>query len=291
MDGHGDDHLGGRGLDNVILNTGARYNPADDTWTTTDDAGGNVAEARRFHTAVWTGTEMIIWGGNDTDGNRLNTGARYDPDTNSWATMNAGTNLPEARSNHTAVWTGTEMVVWGGSNGTIRVNTGARYNPTTDSWATIKDTGTGVPSARIAHTSHWTGTEMIIWGGFEITGLALSTGGRYDPATDSWTATDISGVDVPEERGRHSAVWTGTEMIIWGGFDINGFPVNTGATYNPIDDFWTEVDDDLDERGRHAAVWTGTQMIIWGGQNSGAGLLHTGAHYTPSEKLFFYQKQ
>ena len=30
---------------------------------------------------------------------------------------------------------------------------------------------------------------MIIWGGFNGTLPDLNTGGRYDPATDSWTAT------------------------------------------------------------------------------------------------------
>jgi hypothetical protein len=28
-------------------------------------------------TAVWTGSEMIVWGGQDDSGNNLNTGGRY----------------------------------------------------------------------------------------------------------------------------------------------------------------------------------------------------------------------
>src|SRR5882724_7178294 len=62
------------------------------------------------------------------------------------------------------------------------------------------------PSARVYHTAVWTGTEMIVWGGFDSAGNALDTGGRYDPITDSWTATTMAGV--PTGREMHTAIWT-----------------------------------------------------------------------------------
>ena len=37
------------------------------------------------------------------------------------------TNAPTGRSNHTIVWTGSEMIVWGGFGGTFQANTGGRY--------------------------------------------------------------------------------------------------------------------------------------------------------------------
>jgi len=58
---------------------------------------------------------------------------------------------------------------------------------------------------------------MIVWGG--ATGLRPdpfhADGGRYDPGTDTWTPT--SGIDAPSARREHTAVWTGDEMIVWGG--------------------------------------------------------------------------
>ena len=69
--------------------------------------------ADNVHTAVWTGSEMIVWGGYD-GGNVLNTGGRYNPSTDSW-TATSTTNAPAARTDHTAVWTGSEMIVWGGA--------------------------------------------------------------------------------------------------------------------------------------------------------------------------------
>lgn len=86
--------------------------------------GRDPAERNR-HTAVWTGTEMIVWGGEGSGYVYLNTGGRYDPTTDSW-TPTSTTNAPAGRYRHTAVWTGTEMIVWGGYNGSY-LNTGGRY--------------------------------------------------------------------------------------------------------------------------------------------------------------------
>src|SRR5437868_2623567 len=144
----------------------------EDTWTATSLT--NAPTGRYFHKAVWTGSEMIVWGGN-----LLNTGGRYDPATNSWIPTST-TNAPTGRDNHTAVWTGSEMIVWAGgdSNGGSNVNTGGRYNPLTDSW-----TATSVanaPSSRQLHAAVWTGSEMIVWGGDN-----LNAGGRYKVSRDS----------------------------------------------------------------------------------------------------------
>src|SRR5256885_3207979 len=95
----------------------------DDSWTATSTL--NAPDGREFHTAVWTGTEMIVWGG--YNGSALNTGGTYAPSTDSW-TGTTTTNAPSARSNHTAVWTGTQMIIWGGADGMTYFNTGGRYN-------------------------------------------------------------------------------------------------------------------------------------------------------------------
>ena len=84
----------------------------DETWT--DTSTTNAPAARASHTAVWTGSEMIVWGG--YGGSYLNTGGRYDPSTDSWAAISTG-NAPFPRGGNTAVWTGSEMIVWGGDDG------------------------------------------------------------------------------------------------------------------------------------------------------------------------------
>ncbi len=75
---------------------------------------------------------------------------------------------------------------------------------------------------------------MIIWGGWEG-GPIFNTGGRYNPITNSWTATSTA--NAPAPRTNHTAVWTGSEMIVWGGNDVGAF--NTGGRYNPVTNSWT----------------------------------------------------
>ena len=58
--------------------------------------------------------------------------------------------------------------------------------------------------------------EMIVWGGVQSTPQTVFlTGGRYNPATDSWTATTT--VNAPHEVESPTAMWTGSQMIVWGG--------------------------------------------------------------------------
>jgi hypothetical protein len=47
------------------LSTGARYDPVADGWLPTS-TGVNVLSGRRGHTGSWSGTQMIVWGGNVT---------------------------------------------------------------------------------------------------------------------------------------------------------------------------------------------------------------------------------
>jgi hypothetical protein len=99
-----------------------------------------------------------------------------------------------------------------------------------DAWTSTVLTGT--PDPRESHSAVWTGTEMIVWGGDDIpSGNFFNTGARYNLVTDTWTAT--STINAPSPRYSHTAVWTGSEMIVWGGNDENSQPLNTGGRYNP----------------------------------------------------------
>src|SRR5207248_1224526 len=195
--------------DNLLSSGGC----IDDTWTPTSTT--NAPAGRVNHTAVWTGSEMIVWGGcTDNDCNSsFNIGGRYNPSTDSW-TATSTSNAPAGRWAHTAVWTGSEMIVWGGAGSSGELNTSGRYNHSTDRWtATNTD---NAPAARDCHTAVWTdsGHEMIVWALDDALPI-LNTGGRYNPSTDSWTATSTG--NAPDARSSHTAVWASTEMIVWGG--------------------------------------------------------------------------
>ena len=240
----------------------------DDTWTTSNISG------RYYHTAVWTGSEMIVWGGYDGL-HYLNAGGRYNPSTDSW-TGTSATNAPAGRYLHTAVWTGSEMIAWGGTNFISYFNTGGKYNPSTDSW--VATSTTNASSSRAYHTAVWTGSEMIVWGGFAGGQNSLNSGGRYNPGTDGWTATSTT--DAPTGRDNHTAVWTGSEMIVWGGTDVSGRS-NTGGRYNADTDSWVATSTTNAPTGRtyHTAIWTGIEMIVWGGYNGSDS--NSGGRYNP----------
>ena len=247
-------------------NTGGRYNPGTDSWVATSTT--NAPVGRELHTAVWTGSAMIVWGGLDVLPNGLpqdlNTGGIYNPGTDSW-TATSTAHAPGARDSHVAVWTGSEMIIWGGGNDT----SGGRFNPNTNSW--IATSTTNAPVSRSGAKAVWTGSEMIVWGGSAFVGpgfIYFDTGGRYNPNTNSWTTTSTT--NAPTARSGHTAVWTGSEMIVWGGhgdFDLLGYYFNTGGRYDPGTDSWTPTStvDAPDGRYRHTAVWTGNEMIVWGG--------------------------
>ena len=216
----------------VYLDSGGRYNPGTDSWTSTSTT--NAPSARSFQAAVWSGNEMVVWGGLGNAG-ISNTGGRYNPVTDSWVATST-TNAPDGREAHTAVWTGTEMVIWGGVGSILNFfDTGGKYNPATNSG--IGTSISNAPEAREAHTAVWTGNEMIVWGGEThdqfLNYTNFDTGGRYNPSTDSWTATSTT--NAPDARADHTAVWTGTEMIVWGGafFSEQGLlhSNNTGGRY------------------------------------------------------------
>jgi N-acetylneuraminic acid mutarotase len=228
-----------------------------------------ATRALRGHSAIWTGSEMIVWGGAYSTISNTNAGQRYNPLTDAWGPVTSLTSAPTARHSHSAIWTGTHMIIWGGFSSSAYVNTGGLYNPVTNSWQSTSVTS--APTSRADHSAIWTGTEMIIWGG--TNGSVMDTGARYNPSNDSWDgSTSLSGA--PSARASHSAVWTGTEMIIWGS-------TGSGARYNPQNDSWTGISSTATNRSNHSAIWNGTDMIIWGGVQSGTNL-NTGLRYNLS---------
>lgn len=213
----------------TMNNTGYRYNPnvgVGGTWGAFATTTG-APSARQGASAVWTGTEMLVWGGENGAGTSYADGARYNPITGTWTAM-AASGLA-ARSRHSAVWTGTRMLIWGGNAGTTLMNSGGSYDPVTNTWTTLNAGDAPIP--RSNHSTIWTGTEMVVWGG-HITAvdplIYANTGGRYNPATDTWLATELTGA--PSTRTYNKAVWTGTEMIIWGGTSGSA-RLNTGGRY------------------------------------------------------------
>ncbi len=123
----------------ALVNTGARYSPADDRWTPT--AVNPALIKRESHTAIWTGSEMVVWGG--AAGNPtgccspIQQGARYNPASDSWTGFTTTGNAPLASYGHSATWTGTEMIIIGGTKDRPGLPNGKSYDPVADRWREI----------------------------------------------------------------------------------------------------------------------------------------------------------
>jgi hypothetical protein len=228
-------------------------------------ATSGAPTARTGHSATWTGTDLIVWGGAPT----TMAGGRYAPSTDTWRpTAVAG--APAGRTGHTAVWTGNEMIAWGGTVGLTAVATGGRYDPATDSWRATSTTG--APSARAGHVAVWTGAVMVVWGG-----VGDLSGGRYDPATDAWLPVSAAGAPVIEFGW--SAAWTGTRMVVLGSvYDYSGgagIPQPTkavGALYDPLADAWTPLATAFGAGS--VMLWSGAELFVLAGA--------TGSRYDPA---------
>lgn len=200
-----------------------------------------------------------------------------------WTAMST-TGAPSPRQHASAVWTGTHLIVWGGGSledGEWRSD-GARYDPATDTWTPMSTTN--APPPRLGHCAAWTGTEMLVWGGHFAEGGAAAypvEGGRYDPATDAWTAMPTAGA--PTGRFQPVCAWTGTELFVWSGEDESFANPDTGALFDPATSTWSPVNTLGAPDGRSAAVVhvVAGKVVVFGGQTFTA-IRQDGAVYDPA---------
>jgi len=240
---------------------------------------------RQEHTAIWTGSSMIVWGGKTAASAYANDGASYDPVTNVWTKLSPAP--LSGRIGHAAVWTGKVMIIWGGYGATSAVDDGAIYDPVTKVW-TLMATG---PTARSHFASAWSTKtdELLVWGGLGPTG-AVATGSRFSMTSKTWGSMAAPTGGFPA-RSYPGTVWTGSTMVIFGGRGCSsGYCFETIA-YNPVSDGWTILappKSDLDARTDLVAIATGgasADATLWGGfgvLNGGSEYRNNGATYVAS---------
>ncbi|MBT8214784.1 MAG: hypothetical protein KJP12_06125 [Acidimicrobiia bacterium] len=199
---------------------GAALDWATDTWR---PLAPSPLAPRAGASVVWTGSELIVWGGNGgRDVGPHTDGAAYDPVADTWRPL-AETPQGAHWTDATAVWTGSEMILWGGLEDPVRV--GVAYDPAADTWRPISDP----PGPfRRGHAAVWTGTAMLVYGGTDGQDDVFSVAPTwsYDPVADSWTVIDGP---VLEERFGPEHAWNGIELLIWGGFVWEGISGEYGG--------------------------------------------------------------
>ena len=248
---------------------GGVYDPKKNSWRAM--RSGDAPTARDWTAGVWTAKHFVTWGGLSAFPHHMTAadqvGGMYDLAQDTWQGVSTS-GQPAWRWQHILEWSGREVLVWGGTTpDTIPLCDGGRFDPAKNTWSAMSLHG--APTGCLEPASVWTGHELLVWGGGTIDSSpdgVTNTGAAYNPETDTWRP--ISNQGAPSARHKPATVWTGEEMIVYGG--------NAGVdarAYNPATDRWRS----LSLRGapgvhtRGDAVWTGSEVIVWGNSNCGVG--------------------
>src|SRR5262249_37186490 len=108
--------------------------------------------------------------------------------------------------------------------------------------------------------------------------------------TDSWIPTSM-GTGLPAARLTHTGIWTGRELLVWGGFNYNYFQwLSSGGRYDPSVDEWQPTSTapaTLKSRFGNSTSWTGSEMLLWGGSYSDSSMYRYCAAACASPSLFY----
>jgi hypothetical protein len=118
-----------------------------------------------------------------------------------WSVVPAARISP--RGGASVVWTGKELLVWGGQIGERSKRDGAAYDPGTRAWRLLPDSPI-LPTG--SQTAVWTGSEMVV-----VRGVAAAA---YRPASNSWRS--LPELPIPA-TGTLLGVWTGGRVIVLAG--------------------------------------------------------------------------
>ncbi|MBA2719838.1 MAG: hypothetical protein H0U52_11455 [Chloroflexi bacterium] len=183
-------------------------------------------DGRTGHRMVWTGTEAVIWGGSSSsrdqsvfDGILPAGGAAYDPVTDRWRLV------PDApipgRFEPAVVWTGSEVVVFGGWVGDQTRLDGAAWDPTTNRWRTIA-------------SSPLTGKEAAgAWLAGRLYVVTSDSTAAYDPASDQWTTLPALPI-----RAGWRTVTVAADRLFVVAFGDGATPPVDWAVFNPTTLTW-----------------------------------------------------
>jgi len=224
--------------------------------------------ARFGHSVVWTGSEVIVWGGHTTDlSHPIDDGAAFNPATDQWRPI-APPPL-DGMTWHFAAWSGSEMLVVGPSGA-------GAYDPTNDSWRVLPPPPPHIPrpNERFASRTEyaWSGSHIYVWN--PISDELV----RLDPLGDEWEVIEGPGLDVFPAK----IVAEGDRLLAFG-TRWPGGPAGPstyellGAEY--VGDEWRDlqpIDFVTDQYANVAdpgtATFVGDSVLVWGDPSPNPGL-------------------
>ncbi|MDQ3964709.1 MAG: hypothetical protein M3277_12495 [Actinomycetota bacterium] len=121
------------------------------------------------------------------------------------------------------------------------------------------------PEVRTGPAAAWTGTQLLVWGGYVYTGYSdeapAANGFFWDATTEAWASLPESPL---HPRSFPAAAWTGRELIVWGGWDgVEAF-FDDGAAFDPETGEWRSLPESPLTPRAPLSVWTGSELLVWG---------------------------
>ncbi|MEM1024110.1 MAG: hypothetical protein AAGD10_05885 [Myxococcota bacterium] len=252
---------GGTAATGVPSPAGLAFEPATASWIVFPEGSG---AGTRSPCVAWMGDRLFVAG---AMGDAAHSAAIWDPATDTWTPLGSPPQ-DEVRSKPACVWTGREVLMWGGDAG----GTGFAWNVEDQAWRAMAPLS-GASDVYAVH-GEWMGDEAaFIWGGSELV--------IYDPASDAWRRATLQGAPIP---GQKSLAWTGDRLLVWGEA-MTFFAFMSGGIYDPAEDSWTEMNRQhgLVPRTGFNMAWTGRELLIWAGDEIGGQgrQFRNGALYDP----------
>jgi hypothetical protein len=149
---------------------------------------------------LWTGSEVLAWGGEAGDQSPVTIGARYDLARDSWTeiTTSGAPSAPDPGGSWSGRWTGSVAVFWGSSG-----QSAGRFDPDRGEWEAVSFPSGG----SFGESSVVARGRVVSW-----TGSALTV---YEPATDEWDFPETR--CAPSERHAAELSWVEEGLVLWGG--------------------------------------------------------------------------
>ena len=199
--------------------------------------------SRFGQSSVWTGSELLVWGGVQENRSQTNAndGAAYDPATRSWTAMPASPLSP--RNTAFTFWFEGKAYFWGGGNlSPVPLMDGASYDPAGGRWTTM-------PTSLLRADAD--GRQAVVWTGTQMVVVQPSGGAAFDPALDIWTGLPGLPTVAGWEPYAIRAEWTGSAVVTWvasrpptvNGLTPSGYRFDT-YSWSPGAGAWTSVPDE-----------------------------------------------
>jgi N-acetylneuraminic acid mutarotase len=213
-------------------------------WANLNPAG-EVPSRRAGQSMVYdpVSSRSILFGG--WDGARpLDDTWAYDPGANAWTRLDPAGEVPSPRSGHSMVYdpASSRALLFGGDSNGRYLNDTWAYDPGANAWTRLDPAG-DLPSVRARHSMVYdpVGSRVILFGG-ENNAQFFNDTWSYDVDTNAWTLLEPAGDPAPGHTD-HSMAYDpiSKTVILFGGFDQNGYPADDTWSYDPVADTWTEL--------------------------------------------------